>query len=567
MYADYSQYIEPKEKYLFQPEGHESLYEYLLECYRRISKDIGDYTAFVTPVLDTYAETPMSVMLRDVEQLAAFLASQGLKKGDVVTAFMPTCGHAFPVMFAVNKLGMILNFVHPLTPPDALLDTMRHTKSRFLFILDAISGYFGAVMAQYPTVVCRTSDYCSGKALLMAQYNEANNVKIPDVPYTLYKDAVSQNLPPVETVRNFGKEDAFYLQGGGTTGKSKTIILSSFAFNALSYKYYLMDMPHDYRKDYALSALPCFHAFGLGGSMIYAICNAFKPIMIPKFDAEQVNGLISKLSVIEILGVPKMFQKMMEAPNFENEGLKNFKMLFSGGDIISDTFIRRFDETIAKHGSSARLCRGYGLTEMAATVTSSCWQHFKTESTGYPLPGVELQIWDEDCREVPNYETGEIVLAGDNMMNGYLPDENICETGVYVDENGKKWIRSGDMGYLDDDGYLFFSGRKKRIIIIAGYNIYPATIEDQITKLDFVNEVCAVQGYDESGKPLVKLCVSLKDPNADKTAAAAALKAYCEANIEGYACPRKFEIFDLLPRTKIEKIDFVRLSDPAPQTI
>ena len=565
MYAAYDQYIEPKEKYLFQPEGHESLYEYLLECYRRISKDIGDYGAFVTPVLDTYSETPMSKMIADVEQLAAYLKAQGLKEGDVVTAFMPTCAHAFPVMYAVNKLGMILNFVHPLTPPDALLATMKHTKSKFLFILDAISGYFGAVMEQYPCVVCRTSDYCDGKALMMAQYNEANNVKIPDVPYTFYKDAISQNLAPVETVKNFGKKDAFYLQGGGTTGKSKTIILSSYAFNALSYKYYLMDMPHDYRNAYALSALPCFHAFGLGGSMIYAICNAFKPIMIPKFDAEQVNNLVKQLPIIEILGVPKMFQKMLEAPNFENEGLKNFKMLFSGGDIISDTFIKQFDETIAKHGSTARLCRGYGLTEMAATVTSSCWQHFKTESTGYPLPGVELQIWDEDCKPLPNYEIGEIVLAGENMMNGYLPDENIKETGIYIDENGKQWVRSGDMGYLDDDGYLFFSGRKKRIIIIAGYNIYPATIEDQITKLDYINEVCAVQGYSAEGKPLVKLCVSLKDPNMDHDEVIAALKDYCKAHIEGYACPRKFEILDLLPRTKIEKIDFVKLSDPVPQ--
>lgn len=564
MYAAYENYIEPREKYLPKPEGHESLYEYLLECHRRISNDIGDYTAFVTPVLDSWTETPMSVLLRDIELLAAYLHAQGLRQGDVVTAFMPTCAHAFPVLFAANKLGLIVNFVHPLTPPDALLAAMRHTKSKFLFILGAISGYFGAVMAQYPCVVCRISDYCTGKALAYAQYNETNNVKIPDVPFTFYRDALAQDLPAAETVRNFGKEDAVYLQGGGTTGRSKTIILSSFAFNALTYKYYLMDMAHDYKRDYALSALPCFHAFGLGGTMLYAICNAYKPILISKFDAVQVNELIRQLRVIEILGVPKMFQKMMEEPNFENEGLKNLKLLFSGGDLISDAFIRQFDETIAKHGSTARLCRGYGLTEMTATVTSSCWQHFKTESTGYPLPGVEVQIWDEDCKELPAGTVGEIVLAGDNMMNGYLSDENIHESGIYVDDAGKKWVRSGDMGYLDEDGYLFFSGRKKRIIIIAGYNIYPATIEEQVTKLPYINEVCAVQGYDETGKPLVKLCVSLKDTEADKAEVIAALRAYCESHIEGYACPRKYEVFGLLPRTKIEKIDFVKLSDPAP---
>ena len=121
------------------------------------------------------------------------------------------------------------------------------------------------------------------------------------------------------------------------------------------------------------------------------------------------------------------------------------------------------------------------------------------------------------------------------------------------------------MGSVDEDGFLYFSGRKKRIIIIAGYNIYPATIEDKVIALDYVSEVCAVQGYDDNGKPLVKLCVSLTDPEADKDEAVKKLKAFCEDNIEGYGCPRKYEIFDALPRTKMEKIDFMKLSDPIPQ--
>lgn len=460
MYAAYERYIEPREKYLPKPAGHESLYAYFLECHRRISNDIGDYTAFVTPVRDSWTETPMSVLLRDIERLAAYLHAQGLRQGDVVTAVLPTCAHVFPVLFAANKLGLTVHFVHPLTPPDALLAAMRHTKSKFLFLLDAISGDDGAVMAQYPCVVCRTSDYCTGKALAYAQYNERDNIKLPDVPFTFYRDALAQDLPAAETVQNLGKADAVYLGGGGTTGKSRTIALSSFAFNTQTYQYYLMDMAHDYRRDYALAVLPCAQAPGLGGAMLYAICNAYKPILISDFDAVQVNDLIRQFRVIEILGVPKMFQKMMEAPNFENEGLKNLKLLFSGGDRISDAFIRQFDETIAKHGSVARLCRGYGLPEMAGTVTSSCWQHFKTESAGYPLPGVEVQIWDEGGKELPVGTVGEIVLSGDNMMNGYLPDENNHESGVYVDSAGKQWVRSGDRGYLDEDGYLFVTDAK-----------------------------------------------------------------------------------------------------------
>ena len=209
-----------------------------------------------------------------------------------------------------------------------------------------------------------------------------------------------------------------------------------------------------------------------------------------------------------------------------------------------------------------------GITKVALVTNSKFYQQFSDWASSQDREGkAPIVVLDDGTTDDTNKRgaIGDIiytidtlgidedicVLAGDNMMNGYLSDENIHESGIYVDDAGKKWVRSGDMGYLDEDGYLFFSGRKKRIIIIAGYNIYPATIEEQVTKLPYINEVCAVQGYDETGKPLVKLCVSLKDTEADKAEVIAALRAYCESHIEGYACPRKYEVFGLLPRTKI----------------
>jgi long-chain acyl-CoA synthetase len=121
------------------------------------------------------------------------------------------------------------------------------------------------------------------------------------------------------------------------------------------------------------------------------------------------------------------------------------------------------------------------------------------------------------------------------------------------------------VGYLDEDGHLVFTSRKKRIIIIAGYNIYPATIEEKVQELDFVNEVCACQGYDENGKPYVKLVVAPKDKDADEETLREELMAFCKNHFESYACPRKIFFIPELPRTKMEKIDFVKLSDPLPQ--
>ena len=562
-----SDYGPHPEQYLRAPET-QSCYEYLHECYNRIRKDLGDdYIAFMVPVADQESAVRMPRLLADVEKLASYFASIGLKKGDVYTVFLPTCGHAVVALYALNKLGVIANYVHPMTPPNALAEIMAHTNSKGILTLDLLAVPFAPLLKNYPTVVGSVSDFCDGVALQYALYNENQNAQLPEIEsYTLYRDILKMELPEAELVKDMGKQDAFYMHGSGTTGKSKTIRLSSYAFNSLAYKFYLLDLPHDYKTAHAISAIPCFHAYGLAGVIHYGICNAYKPFLCAKFDAHQTNDIIRKYNVIEFIGVPKMFQKMMQEDNFENEGTKNLAMVFAGSDIVSKAFVDEFDAIMEKHGASARMCRGYGLTEVCGVVTSNGGAGpYCKDSTGFPLYGLTIEIWDDDGNKLPTGEVGEICVTGDSIMNGYLPDDVINESGIYTDENGTNWIRTGDMGYLDEDGFMYFAGRKKRIIIISGYNIYPATIEEKVDTLGYINEVCAVQGYSEDGKPLVKLVVSLFDKEADHDKIKAELKAFCEANLESIAVPRKYEIMELLPRTKMDKIDFMKLSDPVPQ--
>ena len=561
--ADYGSH---PEQYLVAP-GTESCYEYLHNCYNKIRKDLGDeYIAFMIPVADQESAVRMPRLLSDIEKLASYFASIGLKKGDVYTVFLPTCGHAVVALYALNKLGIIANYVHPMTPPNVLAQIMAHTKSKGFLTLDLLAVPFAPLLKNYPTIVGSVSDFCDGVALQYALYNEKQNAQLPEVEsYTLYRDILKMELPETEVVKEMGKQDAFYMHGGGTTGKSKTIRLSSYAFNSLAYKFYLLDIPHDYKTAHCISAIPCFHAYGLAGVIHYGICNAFKPFLCAKFDAHQTNEIIRKYNVIEFIGVPKMFQKMMQEDNFENEGLKNLAMLFAGSDIVSKAFVDEFDSILEKHDAPGRMCRGYGLTEVCGVVsTSGGAGPYRKDSVGYPLYGLTTEIWDDDCNKLAPGEVGEICVTGDSIMNGYLQDDVIQESGIYTDAEGTNWIRTGDMGYMDEDGFLYFAGRKKRIIIISGYNIYPATIEEKVDTLDYINEVCAVQGYSEDAKPLVKLVVSLK-PDVDKEKAIADLKAFCEANLESISVPRKYEVMDLLPRTKMEKIDFMQLSDPIPQ--
>ena len=217
--------------YLVKP-GNESCYEYLQGCYARISADVGDYAAFVN--LD--CKTMMSEMFADVEKLASFLVKKGIKRGDAITAFLPTSPHAFIVFYTLSKIGAIANFVHPLTPPAALKQILDNTGSRCVFILDRAVGAYAEVLKDTLTVVCSVSDYTTGRIKELAKADDDKNSNVPDGD-NIYRfaDTLNNDGEPVPTVEAPGREPAVYLHGSGTTGKSKTVILSAQAINNVAY--------------------------------------------------------------------------------------------------------------------------------------------------------------------------------------------------------------------------------------------------------------------------------------------------------------------------------------------
>lgn len=546
--------------YLKMPDK-ESCYEYLLACYERISADVGDYAAFV----NVDCTTMMSDFIVDVEKLAAYIASNGFKKGDVLTIFLPTSAHAFTIFYALSKLGVIANFVHPLTPLNALKEMLAVTQSKGIFILDKFCEKFSPIIKDTFTVVCRTSDYTYGDIHDKLLKQEEENFIIPDFDtVNMFKDAINNSLEPVETLKDLYKDTAIYLHGSGTTGKSKIVKLSSLALNYNAYGQYQNDIYHEYGNSYSLCVLPCFHSFGVSTGIHYCLCNAYSCVIMPKFDAHKANENIRKYKIQYISGAPSMFEKMMNADNFINDGLKNLTCLYSGGDIVSEAFLDKFNSVLKENGSRGVLYRGWGLTEMCGACTKNSHLGCKKDSVGLPIPGMRIKIIDEDNNVLPVNTNGEIAITCKSIMNGYLPSEDVDFTGLYPDEEGTDWVHTGDMGYLDEEGYLFFTGRKKRIIVISAYNIYPYSIEQKIRELPYVKEACAVQGYDENSKPLVKLCLSLFETDMTEDEIREDVLNFCKENLDHFAVPRKIVFLDELPRTKLAKLDFLSMSDPVP---
>ncbi len=531
------------------------------EFFRDCTRDFGVYD-----VSESFGNLiSRKKFMRDVEAIAGFLDSKNIKRGDVVTIFLPNTVQSFAAFYAVNRIGVIANIVHPLTPPDALEEILKSTHSKAIFILDVLmEKYVGMLRKRNKLVIiCSPADYAS--AVMRPALKVYSKIKGKDVPSSntaAYKTIchLNRHAPKVE---NNGNDVAVYLHGGGTTGKSKTIQLTSKNLNELAYKLSFFDSPHAPGAECSLAVLPLFHAFGLGVVMHFSMCAGFTCIPMMNFSAEKANRLIKKYNITYIVGVPNMFKKMYEASNFDGPHLAKLRLLWAGGDIISDTFLNAFNSKLEKYRAKGRLYRGYGLTEVSSVCTANIKGAYKENSIGRPLDGMTVEIWNDKNKKLPPNTIGEIAVTGSTVMAGYLDGD---DSGVYTDRKGNRWIMTGDLGYKDEDGFVFFTGRKKRMIIISGYNVYPNDIEQEVLKLDYINEACAVQGYVNS-KPIIKLFVSLYQPTDNPDEVCKLIKEYCDSKLERFSRPSAITILDSLPKTRMAKIDFMKLTDmpPTPQ--
>ncbi len=533
-------------------------YEYLKVC-TQIYDDVYMMQHFGAKYL-------RSEIFHDIDALSSYFQNElKLKKGDVYTVFMPTTVQSIISIYALNQIGVIVSPVHPLMSSEYLKEVMKETNSKGVMILDILSKKHVETINEMdvPCLVCCSSDYSkgikrfgtkTGEKILKRIYPKLKNT-------TYYKDAIKthKNFVPV---KNNGDDIAVYLNGGGTTGKSKTIKLSSKALNELVQRVSVLDEIHIPGEEAEIIVLPMFHSFGLCLGVHMAICNSARLIPMMRFDAKLFNKLMRKNLVVGVMGIPSMFQKLMKEEHFDGPWLKNIRLMFCGGDDVSEKFLDEFNSYFEKWGAVGRLRQGYGLTEVASVCCTNTNTDNRKGSIGKALDGVRIEIWDDDHKKLPNGEIGEIVISGPTAMSGYFSPDGPDDLGLYTDENGEKWVLSGDLGYQDEDGYFFFSGRKKRLIIISGYNVYPNDIEKKIGELDFIKEVCAVQGW-QGDKSIVRLYASLKT-SGDEEEYKEKIRDVCVENFSKFYYPKEIIFMKELPQTPLMKVDFMKLSQMKP---
>ncbi len=532
----------------------------MFEAVANIAEKYPDNVAF-----DFYGKaTTYKELIREIETCAKALKTIGVREGDRVTIALPNCPQAIQVFYAVNLVGGICNMIHPLSAEKEIEFYLNESRSVTAITLDQFYGKFenirkntGVTNIVIASVKDELSKPLKAGTMIMDSINKVQ--KIPDdAPVIRWKDflKLSRHCFYNYKVERKGSDPAVILYSGGTTGTTKGILLSNLNFNALGQQVIAAN-PMFRVGDKMLAAMPLFHGFGLGVCVHTMLSQGGRCILIPRFTAEDYAKKVVKCKCNFIAGVPTLYEALLRLPYMKNADLSSLKGVFSGGDSLSVELKKKFDKFLYDHNSKVQIREGFGTTEC---VTASCLTppHMAKEgSIGLPFPDTYYKIVEPGTdKELPYGEEGEILIAGPTVMMEYInhPQETAQTLRRHAD--GLTWIYTGDLGVMDSEGFIYFRGRAKRMIITSGYNVYPGQIENILDANELIHMSCVIGVPDPYKMQKVKAFVMLKPGVPENDDTKELILAYCRKHIAKYAMPYDIEFRKELPKTLVGKVAY-----------
>ncbi len=499
-----------------------------------------------------------------IDRTADILVNRlGVQRGDVLLIAQPNIPEVLFLFYAANKIGAICDFVHPFTPFNQIKAIINQTKAKYAFLFEQ---RVAKEVERYReiadmVIVTRIEDFLPlGKKIIYHNFmNKAIRKTLGKWRGSFKGFTYLKDLKPVhrvpETVTGKAGETSILLHSGSTTGDPKTICLcdNNINFVARHACEMLACTPKEIRGGGMLSVLPSFHGFGLCITMHTPLSNSFACLLMPKFSPKETVKIINRTKVSCICGVPTMFESLLKEPSFrKNKHLKRMMVCFCGGDSLSPHIQEEFNNVMKKNGSKCQMFEGYGLTEAVCVNIVNTFDHNKAGSIGWPISGVQFRIVDENGKELPRGEIGEITIKSPAMMNGYFNDEKATENAI---RDG--WLFTGDLGYMDEDGFVFFKQRIKRVVKVSGVAVFPTEIERLVESVPGVEACCAIQIPDVRLKNAIKLFVVAKF--FDEEGMRNAIMEHCRKYLIRWAVPKEVEFVESLPKTMLGKIDFKTL--------
>ncbi|HEV8692267.1 MAG TPA: long-chain-fatty-acid--CoA ligase [Ideonella sp.] len=487
---------------------------------------------------------------------AAYLQSLGLARGDRVAVMMPNVPQ-YPVAVAgILRAGLVVVNVNPLYTPRELEHQLKDSGAKAIVILENFAATLQQVAEAVPTqhVVLAAMGDLMGLLKGAIVNHVVRKVKKLVPAYSLpnavrFNDAVSRGRGKPFTAPKVGPDDIAVLQyTGGTTGVSKGAVLlhRNLVANVLQseawYQPALKKIPQG-EQVVTICALPLYHIFGFNTNMMLSLRMGGCNILIPNpRDLPAVLKDLSRERFHSFPAVNTLFNALANHPDFDSVDWSHLKISVGGGMAVQQATARLWLEK-----TGCPICEGYGLSETSPSATCNPVDTTAYSGTiGLPMPSTELTLLDDDGREVPPGQTGEIAIRGPQVMAGYWqrPDE----TAKVMTADG--YFRTGDIGVVDERGYFKIVDRKKDMILVSGFNVYPNEVEDVITQMPGVLECAAVGVPDDKAGEAVKVVIVKKDPAIND----ADVRAWCESNLTGYKRPKIIEFRTELPKTPVGKV-------------
>ena len=500
-----------------------------------------------------------------VERVSKAFDAIGIKEGDKVTICMPNAPQGIDAFYALNNIGAVPAMIHPLSAAGEITFYVKHSKSKAVVVLDMFYEKVLEALKEvdYPVkvIVARIQDE------LPFPLNTLYPLTVKKKPAPLPKDNKDvlswkeflsngkkvKELPEVKVDKN---DTAVILFSGGTTGTSKGIELTNLNMNALGYE--VAAGAGFTMKDLRMfSVMPLFHGFGLGVGIHTALSQGATCILIPQFTIKTYAKDVKKYKPNVIVGVPTLFEALLRSDGFDGADLSFLRGVFCGGDSLSVELKKKVDTFLTEHNSKVQIREGYGTTEC---VTASCLtphDFFREGSIGIPFPDIYYQIVDPKTdTELPYGEEGEICILGPSVMKGYLDNAEETAATLRTHADGNRWLHTGDLGTMDEDGFIYYKQRMKRLIVVSGFNVYPSQVENTIDAHPDVLLSCAIGIPDDYKMHKVKAFVVLRPGVEPSDEIKEEILEYCRKNISRYAMPREIEFRTELPKTLVGKVAY-----------
>jgi long-chain acyl-CoA synthetase len=510
------------------------------------------------------AELTFMDLKRRSDAFAAALADLGIVKGDRVGIMLPNCPQYIVAAFGILTLGAIVVNINPSYTAREVGIVIADSGVKALLTLDVLAPLVASVRGQTPgtvehLILTSLAEYTPQAA---PPPRVADAHAFTDLLAIRSRSDRDPSATPSRSDRDpivIGSQDLAVLQyTGGTTGTPKGAMLThgNIFANVVQTEMWTNPVHTQSRTERYLVVIPYFHIYAFTVCMMMGIRVGGLQIIHPKYDPDQVLDAIKRLRPTSFPAVPTLFVSLLNHPKVQESGLDMVRHFNSGGAPCPVEVLETFERRIGRP-----LNEGYGLSETSPVTHSTPQLAVRKFGTiGLPIPDTDIKIVDVETgtREMPVGEAGELCICGPQVMKGYWnrPDESARV--LRTDADGRTWFHTGDIARMDEDGYTAIVQRKKDLIIVDGFNVYPSEVEAVLYAHPAVRLAATIGIPDAYHGEIVKACIALKP---DTTATVEEIVAHCRANLTDYKVPRLVEIRDTLPMSAVGKILYRVLRD------